>query len=742
MSPRDLLASAQLLRREERWLRRLALDLTRDRELAEDLVQETFITALERPPASPGPLRPWLAGVLRNLYRMAARASARRSRRELAVEMETESPPPDRALEAASVARALLDEIDRLSEPYQSTIRLRYYEGLEPAQIARQLGIPAATVRKRNQLALAHLRARLDRRLGRGGKLREALASAFLAPSLPSAIPGRRPPPAPPLGAPRAGPRARARLPGGPFRGSGSLGGRVGGLAGAGAVGVWLAAALVPGSTPRAPLQAPRASGERPAQGEPAPRPAADPLAAAARASAPPQPAVAADRDAPARAVELQPAGCPSLAAEVEAAPPRAVLQVPPCLFREEIVVRKPITLVGAPGAEIRGSDVFSFEARGAVWESREGVPDWGERAAPGPGEADEAPGAVYRDGLPLVRVAGRPGPGEFALGPGRRIHLGEDPTGHVVEVTVRRHWLRIEASDVTVRGFRMRHAASGRAALLVGGAPGTVRGVAILGNELRDASGPLLRVGGSRHRVEGNELAESGWDALVVGPGQGTVVRGNRIHHNGPRGLGRWTWRGAGVTTIAHPALVEENEIHDNRGAAIFLVNSSQALVRRNALHDNWGSGVIVHEGERARIEENRLWRNGWQARPPEAAIFVSSARGAQVSGNTLAFHPFGVRVMPTVSDHAGFDLCYDTTRNAINDNVLIASGDEASAVSFLDPGQGTRARPTCANRSERNRLWSERRSEPEPGAAVHLPLSEDDKRQVLATARIPERR
>jgi len=50
-----------------------------------------------------------------------------------------------------------------LEEPYRTAILLRYYRGMSAAQIARELGIPPATVRTRLMRALDRLRARLDR---------------------------------------------------------------------------------------------------------------------------------------------------------------------------------------------------------------------------------------------------------------------------------------------------------------------------------------------------------------------------------------------------------------------------------------------------------------------------------------------------------------------------------------------------------------------------------------------------
>lgn len=49
-----------------------------------------------------------------------------------------------------------------LAEPYRTTVLLRFWEGLSPAAIAKQQGVPTETVRTRLKRGLMQLRARLD----------------------------------------------------------------------------------------------------------------------------------------------------------------------------------------------------------------------------------------------------------------------------------------------------------------------------------------------------------------------------------------------------------------------------------------------------------------------------------------------------------------------------------------------------------------------------------------------------
>src|SRR5262245_22899181 len=90
---RNLMIEAVALLSHAQFLRGLSRALVSDEHLAEDLLQELWVKALERPPErvpdrSPdqnGSLRAWLARVLRNLAVSEARGSERRRRREKTV---------------------------------------------------------------------------------------------------------------------------------------------------------------------------------------------------------------------------------------------------------------------------------------------------------------------------------------------------------------------------------------------------------------------------------------------------------------------------------------------------------------------------------------------------------------------------------------------------------------------------------------------------------------------------------
>jgi RNA polymerase sigma factor (sigma-70 family) len=146
------------------WLRRFARVLARDADEADDLVQEALLATWKRGPDRDGSLRPWLATVVRNLFRMRLRADARREQREQTVDAPTSAPEPDRELERLAVLKILLSEIEALPAEDQRILVRRFFSGEQAVDIGRELGIPAATIRSRLNRSLKRLRVRLDER--------------------------------------------------------------------------------------------------------------------------------------------------------------------------------------------------------------------------------------------------------------------------------------------------------------------------------------------------------------------------------------------------------------------------------------------------------------------------------------------------------------------------------------------------------------------------------------------------
>lgn len=164
------------------WLDDLARRLV-GRSAAADLVQDTWVAALRRPPRAEAPLGPWLATVLRRLARDRARGGEARVLRERDAARAEAEPGSDELVARAEMHGLVLRAVLELAEPYRAVILLRYFERLAPAEIARRRGVPASTVRSQLERGLTRLRGRLDERFGGERGAWCALVAGALDPS-------------------------------------------------------------------------------------------------------------------------------------------------------------------------------------------------------------------------------------------------------------------------------------------------------------------------------------------------------------------------------------------------------------------------------------------------------------------------------------------------------------------------------------------------------------------------------
>tara|TARA_R110002072_G_scaffold141664_3_gene286933 strand:- start:35569 stop:38682 length:3114 start_codon:yes stop_codon:yes gene_type:complete len=138
---------------------------------ADDVVQDTALTALQRPPRRSGSILGWLVAVLRHRAMKQRRGERRRVVREQQVvgrDDEAEALSPLGAAQHREMVARLDAALIGLAQPYQDTLLLRYFEDLTPSEIAARNCESIATVKSRLQRGLAMLRQRLD--ADRGGR--------------------------------------------------------------------------------------------------------------------------------------------------------------------------------------------------------------------------------------------------------------------------------------------------------------------------------------------------------------------------------------------------------------------------------------------------------------------------------------------------------------------------------------------------------------------------------------------
>ena len=141
-------------------LRRYALVLTRNRDAAEDLVQETLTKAIARAETwQPGTaLRPWLFRILHNTHVSEIR---RRQVREAAAADLPEPISPEAQQHHADL-RQVLAALDRLPEAQRAPIVLVALEGMSYKEAACSLDVPLGTFMSRLGRGREALRRLMD----------------------------------------------------------------------------------------------------------------------------------------------------------------------------------------------------------------------------------------------------------------------------------------------------------------------------------------------------------------------------------------------------------------------------------------------------------------------------------------------------------------------------------------------------------------------------------------------------
>jgi len=179
-------ALLELYRRHADSIFRAAVMRLGDRQLAEEVLQDTFLALWNRAElfdAGQGSLLGWLSAIARNRSVDMFRAAGRRppsqplssllpddqgengnledALRSAAYAGGSSAPEPEAWLDGAWLRAEVHRALDDIPELERKVIRLAYYEELSQSEIAARLDWPLGTVKTRTRRALARLRESL-----------------------------------------------------------------------------------------------------------------------------------------------------------------------------------------------------------------------------------------------------------------------------------------------------------------------------------------------------------------------------------------------------------------------------------------------------------------------------------------------------------------------------------------------------------------------------------------------------
>jgi len=288
----------------------------------------------------------------------------------------------------------------------------------------------------------------------------------------------------------------------------------------------------------------------------------------------------------------------PTISSAVQAAAPHDVILVRPGVYAEEVVIDKPLEIIGV-GVMDEQSTVLvgSTTSIPITYRAVGGIGRISTLTVEGGGGANSAVvdvemGRLVIDGCHVtstgpveasVRVRkhgyARLVGNRIAEGSGIGILVCEQGNADVSNNVITRH----EHSGVEVRdGTRPRIAHNG---ICEG-----------------DSGGVLIRGRGSQPRVEQNDIFENRLAGIAITEEARPIVKGNRIHDG--HGVGLWIGHGGGGT-------ISENDVYANKQTAVEIAQDGSPLLVGNRIHHGAAGGVTIAAGGRGRIEHNEIRGN-----------------------------------------------------------------------------------------------------------------------------------
>ncbi len=152
------------------FMRRVAMSLLKDPDLAQDAVQEAVMAFLATPPRGreEGEIRGWLRRVIYNFMLRGIEKQETVARKQERIGADFLSRHLQQCESATSSAARLeqhkivVERLLALPDIYRETLILKFYDGLSRPEIARKLGIGLEAVKSRLQKGLIQLRLDLD----------------------------------------------------------------------------------------------------------------------------------------------------------------------------------------------------------------------------------------------------------------------------------------------------------------------------------------------------------------------------------------------------------------------------------------------------------------------------------------------------------------------------------------------------------------------------------------------------
>lgn len=366
----------------------------------------------------------------------------------------------------------------------------------------------------------------------------------------------------------------------------------------------------------------------------------------------------------------------------IDAAPSGSVLTVPACIYRETIIINKPLTLSGQNGSQIRGSDIWTGWTQSGNYWIKGPLPYFYAHGSCSDGSSRcLQPEQVFFDGKALTQVNSNPSSGQFWVDSNRNVVLADNPTQHTVEVTTRTTWATVLSDNVTIRGFTMMHASNDSQSGAISN--NGFGNWTLQNNTLSDVHGAVVSADNATGiQILNNTIFNGGQEGIHGTGAKEALIKNNTIYSNNTQGFNSG-WEAGGMKLSGfQDSTIDGNTVYSNAGPGIWCDgNCSNMTIRNNTVYSNDNAGIFYEISNGAKIYNNKVWENGWGYTTWGwgAGILSSSSKNVEIYNNVLAWNADGISV---ISQDRGNDSWNSVTNDYVHNNQIIMS-DEPSDTS-----------------------------------------------------------